>query len=194
MRTTPTLILLTIFCVVTVAFSGCACCVTNPVPGPAATSSVHGSLPADTGTGSASVKPGPGPLSESPVSGPTFASSVPGQSSGTDGQISGMVLDKNLNGVPGATVKLWETSYDPSTGQYHNVGLVSIAENPQLSNSNSYIEAPGTYSFQNVPDGVYNITGEKSETVGFAIIHVNSAYQGTITANIVLADYSASQA
>ena len=105
------------------------------------------------------------------------------------GTISGMVTDKNKNGIPNATVKLWTTKWANET--YEAVKLVKSPENPQYTVSRPEIAAIGTYTYYRVPSGIYNLTAEKADSSGnvhmwFAIVNLTV---GTATNNVALPDY-----
>ena len=105
------------------------------------------------------------------------------------GTISGMVTDKNKNGIPNATVKLWTTQW--ANGTYENVKLVKTPENPQQTVSRESIAAIGTYTYYRVPSGIYNLTAEKTDSAGnvhmwFAWVNLTV---GTATNNVALPDY-----
>jgi len=74
--------------------------------------------------------------------------------------LCGLVTDKNWDGVPGARVTLWETRYDNATGQYINVRLAAIENNPMTSNENRSDNILGFYIFHVVSQGTYNVTAE----------------------------------
>ena len=105
------------------------------------------------------------------------------------GTISGMVTDKNKNGIPNATVKLWTTKFLNDTRE--NQKLVKSPENPQYTVSRPEIAAIGTYTYYRVPSGQYNLTAEKADSSGnvhmwFAWVDLNV---GTATNNVALPDY-----
>ncbi|WP_424359352.1 PGF-CTERM sorting domain-containing protein [Methanocella sp. MCL-LM] len=105
------------------------------------------------------------------------------------GTISGMVTDKNKNGIPNATVKLWTTKWANDT--LENQKLVKSPENPQYTVSRPEIAAIGTYTYYRVPSGVYNLTAEKADSSGnvhmwFAWVNLTV---GTATNNVALPDY-----
>lgn len=105
------------------------------------------------------------------------------------GTISGMVTDKNKNGIPNATVKLWTTKY--ANDSYEKVKLYSSPENPQQTVSRPEIAAIGTYTYYRIPSGIYNLTAEKADSAGnvhiwFAIVNLTV---GTATNNVALPDY-----
>jgi len=95
------------------------------------------------------------------------------------GTVSGMVTDKNKNGVPFANVTLWV--WDGS-----NVGVLQAPDNPQLTNDGS-TAAIGTFTFTYVPHGTYNLTAEKDGHVYFAMVYMDI---GTYTANVAFPDYA----
>jgi len=105
------------------------------------------------------------------------------------GTISGMVTDKNKNGIPNATVKLWTVKWRNDT--YENQKLVKSPENPQYTVSRPEIAAIGTYTYYRVPSGTYNLTAEKADTSGN--VHMWFAWVflgvGTATNNVALPDY-----
>jgi protocatechuate 3,4-dioxygenase beta subunit len=106
--------------------------------------------------------------------------------------ISGFVTDRLMNGIPGATVGLWEMRYDSATGQYVNSGRVVMAGNPQTTNSDGTFDAIGTYQFPDVPQGVYNVTAEVIDSAGvshqwFRI--ANASQPGSTIVNIAIPDY-----
>jgi hypothetical protein len=95
------------------------------------------------------------------------------------GTVSGMVTDKNQNGVPDARMTLWVWNGTD------NVGIILAPDNPQLTNDGS-TAAIGTYTFTYVPSGVYNLTAEKDGHVYFAMVYLTV---GTYTANVAFPDY-----
>ncbi|HEY3274289.1 MAG TPA: carboxypeptidase-like regulatory domain-containing protein [Methanocella sp.] len=96
------------------------------------------------------------------------------------GTVSGVVTDKNKNGVPYAKVTLWIWNGTD------NVGILRSPDNPQLTVAESTIAAPGTYTFTYVPAGVYNLTAEKDNHTYFAMVYLTV---GTYTANVAFPDY-----
>jgi hypothetical protein len=96
------------------------------------------------------------------------------------GTVSGVVTDKNKNGVPYAKVTLWLWNGTD------NVGILRSPDNPQLTVAESTIAAPGTYTFTYVPAGVYNLTAEKDNHTYFAMVYLTV---GTYTANVAFPDY-----
>jgi PGF-CTERM protein len=104
------------------------------------------------------------------------------------GTISGMVTDKNKNGVPNATVKLWRTIANDS-GVFSTT-LYPSYENPQQTVSRPEIAAIGTYTYYRIPSGIYNVTAEKEDASGnnhiwFAIVNLTV---GTATNNVAIPD------
>ena len=101
----------------------------------------------------------------------------------TGGSISGVVQDMFQNDVPSATVRLWKTTIVGSA--YVNTGLYLSPDNPQLTNSNPASGTMGSYSFNRIKAGVYNLTVEKADADG----HVHLAFVIiTITAGNSLLD------
>jgi len=105
------------------------------------------------------------------------------------GTISGMVTDKNKNGIPNATVTLWTTKWQ--NGTYENQKKVNSLENPQQTVSRPEIAAIGTYTYYRIPSGYYNVTAEKADSAGnvhiwFAWVNLTA---GTATNNVALPDY-----
>ncbi len=96
------------------------------------------------------------------------------------GTVSGMVTDKNKNGVPYAKMTLWVWNGTD------NVGILRSPDNPQMTVAESTIAAPGTYTFTYVPAGVYNLTAEKDNHTYFAMVYLTV---GTYTANVAFPDY-----
>jgi PGF-CTERM protein len=104
------------------------------------------------------------------------------------GTISGMVTDKNKNGVPNATVKLWRTTSNDS-GVWSTT-LYPSPENPQQTVSRPEVAAIGTYTYYRIPSGIYNVTAEKADASGnnhiwFAIVNLTV---GTATNNVAIPD------
>jgi hypothetical protein len=95
------------------------------------------------------------------------------------GTVSGVVTDKNRNGVPYANVTIWYWD-----GR-ENTGIVRCPDNPQLS-SDGRTATIGTYTFVYVPQGDFNVTAEKDGHIYYAVISVD---QGTTTANVAIPDY-----
>ncbi|HMK46719.1 MAG TPA: PGF-CTERM sorting domain-containing protein [Methanocella sp.] len=105
------------------------------------------------------------------------------------GTISGMVTDKNKNGIPNAKVELWNANY--ANGTWEKQSLVKSPENPQYTVSRPEIAAIGTYTYYRIPAGIYNVTATVNDSVGnqhiwFAIVNLT---EGTATNNIALPDY-----
>jgi PGF-CTERM protein len=108
------------------------------------------------------------------------------------GTISGMVTDKNKNGVPNATVKLWriDNGVYYANGSVINKDLYPSPENPQQTVSNPNVAAIGTYTYYRIPSGIYNVTAEKADAAGtnhiwFAIVNLTV---GTATNNVAIPD------
>jgi PGF-CTERM protein len=104
------------------------------------------------------------------------------------GTISGMVTDKNKNGVPNANVTLWKTIANES-GVF-NTERYASPENPQLTVSRPEVAAIGTYTYYRIPSGIYNVTAEKADAAGnnhmwFAIVNLTV---GTATNNVAIPD------
>ncbi|CAJ37673.1 carboxypeptidase-like regulatory domain-containing protein [Methanocella arvoryzae] len=95
------------------------------------------------------------------------------------GTVSGVVTDKNKNGVPYAKVTLWVWNGTD------NVGVLRAPDNPQLT-SDGRTAAIGTYTFSRVPRGTYNLTAERDGHVYYAMVYMNV---GTYTANVAFPDY-----
>ena len=95
------------------------------------------------------------------------------------GTISGVVTDKNQNGVPFAKMTLWVWNGTD------NVGIARAPDNPQLTNDGS-TAAIGTYTYTYVPAGLYNLTAEKDNNTYFAMVNLTV---GTYTANVAFPDY-----
>ncbi len=95
------------------------------------------------------------------------------------GTVSGVVTDKNKQGVPNAKMTLW---YWNGTA---NVGILESSDNPQLTNDGSTATI-GTYTYTYVPVGVYNLTAEKDGQVYYAKVFLEA---GTYTANVAFPDY-----
>jgi|AGTN01.3.fsa_nt_gi hypothetical protein len=106
------------------------------------------------------------------------------------GTISGMVTDKNKNGVPGATVTLW-TAKRNTTGVW-NTAVYLSPDNPQQTVSRPEVAAIGTYTYYRIPEGLYNVTAEKTDAAGnnhlwFAVVNL-TAEMGTATHNVAIPD------
>jgi len=104
------------------------------------------------------------------------------------GTISGMVTDKNKNGVPDATVKLYRTVVNDSG--IFSTTLYPSPENPQQTVSRPEVAAIGTYTYYRIPSGIYNVTAEKADASGnnhiwFAIVNLTV---GTATNNVAIPD------
>lgn len=105
--------------------------------------------------------------------------------------ISGFVTDKNKNGIPGVKVTLYQAVANSSSGGLDNVKLASVENNPQMTNSDPTVAALGTYTYYNVPEGLYNVTAEKADSAGNVHVwfsRVNGT-SGTQTINVALPDY-----
>ena len=106
------------------------------------------------------------------------------------GTISGMVTDKNKNGVPGATVTLW-TAKKNESGTW-NTAVYLSPDNPQQTVSRPEVAAIGTYTYYRIPEGLYNVTAEKADAAGnnhlwFAVVNL-TAEMGTATHNVAIPD------
>ena len=95
------------------------------------------------------------------------------------GSITGTVLDRNGNAVPGATVTLSQ-----------NGQVVAAPENPQMSVSNQIFGSIGRYTFNNLPYGTYTVTAAKTDAAG--VVHQSTATvtlnSGTATGDVVIND------
>lgn len=99
--------------------------------------------------------------------------------------VSGMVVDRHKNGIPGAIVTMYEVVWDGET--YKNIRELNSSINPQYTVSDPAIAAIGTYTYFDVPLGTYNLTAEKDGHLWFAL--VNATQPGTYTNNIAIPDY-----
>jgi len=105
------------------------------------------------------------------------------------GTISGMVTDQNKNGVPNATVTLYEMDPDSiANGTFINTIPYPSPENPQQTVSRAEVAAIGTYTYYRIPSGMYNVTASMSDAAGnvhtwFAIVNLTV---GTATNNIAI--------
>jgi hypothetical protein len=104
------------------------------------------------------------------------------------GSIVGKVYDKNKNGVPAATVKLW--SAEKEGEKYSLKNLYPSPENPQMTVSRPEIAEIGTYIYYRLIPGSYVISAEKMDAignnhVGFTSIELK---QGTNRADIIIPD------
>jgi hypothetical protein len=90
----------------------------------------------------------------------------PAPSSAGHSSLYGLVLDKNKNPIPGATVMLWEVS------DWNNVALATVSDNPTTTLTAS---PAGGYSFLEVPYGNYNVTAEISGRVYFTRVVLDSS-------------------
>lgn len=97
------------------------------------------------------------------------------------GTVSGIVTDQNRNGIPYANVTLWHWNGTA------NGKILKAPDNPQLTNDGR-TAAIGMYTFTYVPEGDYNVTGEKDGHVYYRIIQVVRG-RGTVTANVAIPDY-----
>ena len=101
--------------------------------------------------------------------------------------VSGVVMDQNKVGVPGATVTMWKAQENSSIPeQYDNINIVDMPGNPQTTNDGRSA-APGVYTFEKVPYGLYNITAEKD---GHMYYHIGDINNGSMTINIFIPDYA----
>jgi hypothetical protein len=115
-----------------------------------------------------------------------YASAQSADQSSIVGSISGYVYDDSQNGVPGATVSLYNCVN--IAGQYQNRGLLNIADNPQTTgNGNGAVK--GMFLFNKVPKGTYNLTAEKDGHVSSQIVSVDMI-SGTTSQNIILNGYT----
>ncbi|MGA9140185.1 MAG: carboxypeptidase-like regulatory domain-containing protein [Methanocella sp.] len=105
--------------------------------------------------------------------------------------IGGIVTDKKLNGIPGATVELWEMRLDNATGMYVNANPVAISDNPKATNGDTTVAAIGTYIFIGVLPGLYNVTAEYVDAAGIShrwFRFANVSQSGATIANIAIPD------
>jgi hypothetical protein len=102
----------------------------------------------------------------------------------TPGTIYGFVMDKNKNGIPGATVTTY--SVNVIDGYPLSDGLVDIANNPQTTASDDYT---GFFAFEDLQPGYYNITAEKDGHMWFAIVNVTGMDFDGIEHGVVIPDY-----
>ena len=96
------------------------------------------------------------------------------------GIITGMVTSGNNAAIPDATVTLMDAE--------NGSAIDFVQNNPQLT-SNFSGSLPGTYTFTDVPSGTYYILAEKDGYSFYTTIEVKT---GTVTANIVIPDYTVS--
>jgi PGF-CTERM protein len=101
------------------------------------------------------------------------------------GTVSGIVTDRNKNGIPGATVTLWVREWNASKLMWVNVEKADVAENPQDANDGR-TAAVGMYTYEKVPWGLYNVTAEKDGHIYFAFVNLT---EGTYTANVAIPDF-----
>ena len=102
----------------------------------------------------------------------------------TDGVvISGIVRDDRANGVPGATVTLYNGNM--VNGHFANSNVVDIDNNPQTTSDNP---VKGMFVFTRLPKGFYNITVQKGEYVSSQVIRTDEG-AGTLSPIIVLSGY-----
>lgn len=97
------------------------------------------------------------------------------------GTVSGVVTDKNQNGVPYAKMTLWHWNGEGRP----NEAMLHAPDNPQLTNDGR-TAAIGTYTYTYVPAGLYNLTAEKDGHEYFALVNMTV---GTYTANVAFPDY-----
>lgn len=100
------------------------------------------------------------------------------------GVITGTVYDQISAGIPNAAVTLWNLEKNKTTGLMEKTSVVSIPENPQLSNDGRTAHV-GRYIYYRVPSGYYCITAEKYGHIYFTEVHLR---KGTVTSDIVLTD------
>ncbi len=82
------------------------------------------------------------------------------------------MLDKNKNGVPAATVELYNTAYNRSGNIWDT--LTPVAQT-RTNNSSNY---SGLYGFSNVPYGTYKVVASRSDKAGN-----NRTYYSIVTLN-----------
>jgi hypothetical protein len=114
----------------------------------------------------------------------------PGYIDAPDGQTTlyGYVLDRYKNGVPSATVELYNTLYNRSGDCWDT--LTSVAQT-RTNNSFNY---SGLYDFSNAPYGTYKVVASMSDQSGnnrtyYSIVTLNSSGQ---VAYIVIPDLAPS--
>ena len=102
------------------------------------------------------------------------------------GAISGMVIDENNIGIPGANVTLWNGTYDKAKGKFTNMERFNRTDNPQVSDNGSN-GAVGMYVFRVVPWGTYNLTAQKDGHIAYEVITLGpGGYMGTAPCNLKL--------
>ena len=117
---------------------------------------------------------GLGVMGNNPVSNNTTDIS-PGEPLGWG--LSGFVYDQNNLPVPGATVTIYKSTPDNATGVWTNGEMLKFnvtsmpnSGNPQLTNDGS-TAAAGTYMFDGVPAGTYNVTAEAGGHMWYAHVY-----------------------
>jgi hypothetical protein len=87
----------------------------------------------------------------------------------------------NMHGVPGAKVTLYTTIKNGT--KYRNKEVTKVDGNPQYTTSGLM---PGSFLFNNVSQGTYNITVEKDNKMTYSIINVKP---GMPDVQLILNDY-----
>jgi hypothetical protein len=98
--------------------------------------------------------------------------------------IYGYVKDKNLNGISGATVTIYNVNVVDSYPL--SDGLVDIAGNPTMTASDSFA---GFYAFEGLQPGLYNVTAEIEGHMWFAIVNMTGSDASGVEHNVAIPDY-----
>ncbi len=98
--------------------------------------------------------------------------------------IYGYVKDKNLNGIPGATVSIYNVNV--VDGYPLSDGLVDITGNPVTTASDDSV---GFYAFEGLQPGYYNVTAEKNGHLWFAIVNVTGSDVNGVECFVAIPDY-----
>ncbi|MCD1293700.1 hypothetical protein CUJ83_01655 [Methanocella sp. CWC-04] len=89
------------------------------------------------------------------------------------GIIEGLVISEDIDRVDTAKVTVWQCIYNGDTGAYKNIKIAEIDMNPQFTGPGRKGEK-GSFTFENVPSGLYNITAEKNGHMGYKIINFDA--------------------
>jgi hypothetical protein len=98
--------------------------------------------------------------------------------------IYGYVQDKNKDGIPGATVTVYNVNV--VDGYLLSDGLANIENNPGIAASDSFA---GFYSSEGLQPGFYNVTAEIDGHMWFAIVNVTGSDIDGVERNVAIPDY-----
>ncbi len=101
--------------------------------------------------------------------------------------IGGYVNDGNGMTISNASVTIYNTTFDNTTGTYLTGDKLSRKDNPQWTNATNQ-SSPGTYTFYVVPIGTYKVVAEADGHTGYTIFDMNQT--NIIKCIITIPDYA----